>query len=132
MCSHLDCWQAETSDGRQWCVHDECLQVPGHSAWRELEAVCRRDYLTVLWAQVNTPTAYMRLDAEGCPLVCGELLTQQLSLTGGGATHQRYRWVMRQETKRRLWGIVGIEGAWQFESPPDGALQCPDPQAEGQ
>jgi len=128
--SSADCWEAATSDGRQWCEHDAALQVLAHSPWRELEALCRRKGLTVAWAQVNLPTQYMRFDAEGCPLTCGELLTQEVSLTGGGGGRQRYRWVMRQEATRRVWGIVGTDGAWQYETPPEGQLKCPDPQPE--
>ena len=126
MSNLADCWDAETSDGRHWHEHLPTLRVEPHSPWRELEALCRREGLSVVWAQVHLPAGYMRLDAEGCPLVCGELLTQETSLTGGGGGSKRYRWVRREEATRWVWGIVGVDGAWQYETPP-GTQACPVP-----
>ena len=126
LCSHEDCWQAATVDGREWCQHDPPLQVKEHSPWRELEAISKREGFAVLWAQVNLDGRFLRMEAEGRPLVCGELLTQETSMTGGGNVNRRYRWVRRDELTRRVWGIVGAEGAWQYETPPD-CEACPDP-----
>lgn len=125
MCER-DSWQAATSDGRRWSEHDDLLHVEDHSPWRELEALCLREGLMIVWAQVNLPTRFMAVDANGFPLTCGELLVGELSIAGEFIGSRRYRWLRRDEPTRALWGVIGENGAWQFETTP-GQQECPQP-----
>lgn len=122
----MACWRAGLSDGRVLTEYSRELQVPNHSPWRELE---RRYPGQVVWAEQQAGARYVRMQARGCPLVCGQFFTLRFAFGNGRRVGCRYRWVRREEPEQWVWAIVWPEGARILEAPV-GQEQCPDPQAE--
>jgi hypothetical protein len=116
-------WMAGLKDGTVLSEHHPSLRSEERSAWRELE----RQYPgQIAWAQQWVSGQWVRMEAEGFPLVCGEQTFRHIGLSGEGERTYVYRFIRRQEPHRSLWAVVSAQGAWPFEAAPD-LWACPDP-----
>ena len=98
---------------------DDSPELTGpRSPWRQLEALAQETGQTITTARIALGVQALELDADGHPLVCGQCVTRDLSLTGAGARDVRYRWICRQEPGRWVWAITDGLRSWEVTAPP--------------
>ena len=118
-------WIAQTSDGNIWREDTPSLQVAECSPWRELEALCAVQELTIVKAEVHCGEHWLSLDAQGGKLTCGRGITLRLDLCdGGGQVQETVMFVRRECPDKWTWAVVGA-GGWYIAEAPAGVETMP-------
>lgn len=111
-------WIARLGDGRELREDSVELQGGPRSPWRQLEALAREAETAIVWVRAEHGTRAVDLDAEGCPLVCGQTVESHRDLASGVERIVHYWWVVRQGQDAWIWRLTDGARVWEIETSP--------------